>query len=145
MRITARSLTNYQVEILAGSHTFVSDEPIGVGDDAGPSPFDLLLASLASCTIITLQMYARRKNWPLETITFTAELRREDIIHADGSKTNGSIIDTHLTFSGGLNDEQIKRLEEIANRCPVHRTLTSEIQILSNASRVDVVLPPEEE
>lgn len=135
MAITARSQKNYQVEIQAGRHTFISDEPAGVGDDAGPGPFDLLLSALASCTIITLHMYARRKNWPLERVELSM-LMQSEVIPApstgDGSgdtKARRSWIEGQLTFHGALSSEQMKRLEEIASRCPVHRTLRGEIYI----------------
>src|SRR5574338_1616845 len=103
MSITARSLKNYQVEITTGSlHTFISDEPPAMGgDDAGPSPFDLLLAGLASCTIITLHMYARRKNWPLERVDMQASLRAVETT-VDGVRLRSSVIDTRLSFHGPL-------------------------------------------
>ena len=135
MSVTARSLTNYQVEIRAGSHTFISDEPVGIGDDAGPGPFDLLLGALASCTIITLHMYARRKSWPLERVEMSLDMRSiENVI--DGDKVRSSMIDTRLTFHGPLTPEQTKRLEEIAERCPIHRTLRGEIGISTTVSNL---------
>lgn len=134
MSVQARSLKNYQVEIQAGNHRLISDEPIGVGDDAGPNPFDLLLSGLASCTVITLQMYARRKGWPLEGVSMTADLRSAEQIAEDGSKHRSSVIEMDLSFQGDLSPEQIRRLEEIALRCPVHRTLTGDIQIFARVS-----------
>ncbi len=134
MSITARSLKNYQVEIKAGSHTFVSDEPAGLGDDAGACPFDLILAGLASCTVITVEMYARRKNWPLEHVDVDMDLHSEEIYTEDGSKSRNSVIDTRLTFYGPLSAEQIKRLEEISTHCPVHRMLHGNIRILSSVT-----------
>lgn len=131
MAVIARSLKNYQVEITAGNHTFLSDEPRGVGDDTGPDPFNLVLAGLASCTIITLQMYAQRKQWPLEGVTAQLGMRSEEIIAPDGNKSRTSVIDMRLNFTGPLTHEQHKRLEEIAHRCPVHRMLTGEIAIRS--------------
>src|SRR5512133_924635 len=134
MGITARSLSNYQVEITAGSHRWVADEPPGIGDDAGPNPFDLLLGSLASCTIITLRMYARRKNWPLEQVDLAMAIQSEEVRSPEGNKSRRSIITSHLTFHGPLSTEQLKRLEEISERCPVSRTLLGELQINFSAS-----------
>lgn len=129
MIVKARSLKNLQVEITAGEHLFISDEPPAMGgDDAGPSPFGLLLASLASCTVITLHMYARRKNWLLESVEMEASIRTSEVFEA-GEKTRSSVIETRVYFHGPLTEEQIQRLGEISSRCPVHRALTGDIQI----------------
>jgi putative redox protein len=134
-RIFAQSRSKYQVDIQAGNHRFVSDEPAGIGDDAGPSPFDLVLSGLVSCTIITLHMYANRKNWPLERVGMEASIRSMENQTGDG-KTRSSVIDTQLTFHGPLTTEQIIRLGEIASRCPVHRTLKGEIQIQTRVANL---------
>lgn len=134
-RITAQSRSKYQVDIQAGNHRFISDEPVGIGDDAGPSPFDLLLSGLASCTIITLHMYANRKNWPLERVDMEASIGSMENRTGDG-KTRSIIIDTQLTFHGPLTTEQTVRLGEIASRCPVHRTLKGEIQIQTRVANL---------
>jgi putative redox protein len=132
MSVTARSMTNYQVEIQAGRHTFVSDEPLGIGDDAGPDPFQLLLSGLASCTVITLQMYARRKSWPLEGVTVEMDIQSDETRTPAGERHRSSQISMKLTFQGDLTAEQMQRLEEIAHRCPVHRTLKGDIQVVSS-------------
>ena len=75
MILTAKSSTNVQVHIKAGCHEIIADEPLGVGDDAGPDPYSLLLSSLAACTIMTVQMYARRKDWPLENVELSLSTR----------------------------------------------------------------------
>jgi putative redox protein len=137
MVVTARSLQKYQVEIKAGNHQFISDEPLGIGDDKGPNPFDLLLAGLASCTIITLRMYAERKQWPLDGVEMRLEMHSVDAVGKDGKKARNSQIETHLTFSGDLSPEQIERLEDIASRCPVHRTLSGEIVITTESSHLE--------
>jgi putative redox protein len=136
MAIIARSATNYQVEISAGKHTFLSDEPLDTGDDAGPSPFDMVLSGLASCTIITLKMYARRKNWPLERVELVMDVSSREVLAGDGSKSRSSVIESRLTFFGPLTVEQIRRLEEIADRCPVHRMLIGDLSIQSSVSNL---------
>ena len=134
MSIIARSLANYQVEITAGKHNFIADEQQDPGDDAGPNPYDLLLSSLGACVVITLHMYARRKNWPLESVEVALDLysidAREchDCRDADPDE-RVAIIDKQLSFKGDLSQEQIARLVEISDRCPLHRTLTGEIKI----------------
>ena len=141
MSITARSRSRYQVEIQAGNHQFISDEPAGVGDDAGPNPFDLLLSSLASCTIITLQMYAGRKQWPLEGVEVKLDIRSVEELAPDGNKHRSSVIEMDLSFDGPLSMEQVERLNEISTRCPIHRTLTGEVKILAKSAGATAVYP----
>ena len=135
MSIQARSVAGYQVEITAGKHKFLSDEPIGVCDDTGPNPYDLLLASLASCKIITVQMYARRKSWPLEGVDVVLSTQKIHARDCEDCETRVDayvdIIETEVTFRGDLSAEQRERLSQIIDRCPVHRTLTSETKIRS--------------
>lgn len=133
MSVTAKSLGGLRVEISAGRHRLLADEPEGVGEDAGPNPYDLLLGALGACTAMTVQLYARRKGWPLAGVAATLE---HDKIHArdcqDCSSDPEARVDViHLTLSltGDLTAEQVARLQEIAGRCPVHRTLTGEIKI----------------
>jgi len=120
-------------QIAAGRHRLKSDEPEGAGGtDTGPSPYDLLLAALGSCTSMTVGMYARKKNWPLERVTVW--LRHSKIYAADCSECEtreGKLdrIERDLRFEGPLSAEQHSRLLEIADKYPVHRTLTSEISI----------------
>jgi putative redox protein len=120
-------------QIAAGRHRLKSDEPESAGGtDTGPSPYDLLLAALGSCTSMTVGMYARKKNWPLERVTVW--LRHSKIYAADCSDCEtreGKIdrIERDMRFEGPLSAEQHSRLLEIADKCPVHRTLTSEIKI----------------
>lgn len=136
MSIEARSLENFQVEIKSGQHMIQSDEPVGVGgDDTGPNPYDLLLASLAACKIITTRMYARRKQWPLTGVAIRMSTHK---IHAKDCEDCESdpnaridIIETEISFEGDLDKEQLERLKDISEKCPVHRTLTSETKILT--------------
>jgi len=120
-------------EIHAGRHRFVADEPVSAGGaDTGPSPYDLLIAALGACTSMTVGMYARRKSWPLEEVT--VHLRHSKIHATDCAEceTNEGMLDRierDIHFTGPLTDEQRSKLLEIANKCPVHRTLTSEIDI----------------
>ena len=122
-------------QIAAGRHQLTGDEPEGVGGtDTGPSPYDFLLAALGSCTSMTVGMYARKKNWPLERVTVW--LRHSKIYAADCSEceTREGMLDRierDVRFEGPLTAEQRSRLLEIANKCPVHRTLTSETNILT--------------
>lgn len=123
----------------AGRHTLTADEPTSLGgSDEGPNPYDLLLSALAACKLITVRMYANRKGWALEEARI--ELSQERV-HAkdceDCESTDGfvHIVRTTLAFDGDLNDEQRDRLLEIADRCPVHKTLTHELKIRS--SRAD--------
>jgi putative redox protein len=120
-------------EITLGRHRLTADEPAGVGGgDTGPDPYGLLLASLGSCTSMTIALYARRKQWPLEAVT--VRLRHSKIHAADCAECEtreGRIdrIEREVELAGALSDEQRGRLLEIADRCPVHRTLSSEVDI----------------
>jgi putative redox protein len=120
-------------EIVAGRHRLSADEPTSLGGtDTGPNPYDLLLAALGSCKSITVTMYAHRKGWPLESVT--VHLRHEKV-HANDCESCESKdvlldrIECELSLTGALTPEERARLLEISNRCPVHRTLTSEIDI----------------
>jgi len=133
MPITARSTTGLQVEVEAGRHRFVADESAGVGEDAGPDPYALLLAALGACTVMTVQLYARRKGWPLEGVEVGLDHRK---IHArdcadceSDPAARVDVIEVRLGFRGELAAEQVDRLLQIADRCPVHRTLAGEIKI----------------
>jgi uncharacterized OsmC-like protein len=133
--VVVTSKQNLQNEVRYGDgHTFIADEPIEIGgDDLGPDPYTLLLAALGSCISITVTLYARRKQWPLEEVTVRL---RQNRIHAKDCQectqnVEGYIhrIERSVTFKGDLNDEQLARLKEISHKCPVHKTLSSPIVI----------------
>ncbi|HEX9595993.1 MAG TPA: OsmC family protein, partial [Anaerolineales bacterium] len=131
MSIQAHIVKNYQVEIKAGAHSLMADEPQSVGgDDQGPSPYDLLLASLEACKLITVQMYAARKDWPLEDVEIrigTQKIHAKDCEDCESDpNAKVDLIEAELRFLGDLDADQRSRLLEISERCPVHRTLTSE-------------------
>jgi putative redox protein len=133
MMITAHTIENYQVQINARQHQFVADEPESKGgDDRGPNPYDLLLASLAACKVITVHMYAQRKGWPVEKVNISMSHQKIDAADCDDCDSESGKVDEircDISFEGDLDDDQRQRLAEIANRCPVHRTLSSETKI----------------
>jgi putative redox protein len=120
-------------EIIVGSHRLKTDEPVEAGGtDSGPSPYDLLLSALGSCTSMTLGMYARRKAWPLESVTVRLRHSRIHAFDCAECETKEGLLDRierDIELAGTLTAEQRAKLLEIANKCPVHRTLVSEINI----------------
>jgi putative redox protein len=115
-------------------HSFITDEPIAAGgEDAGPDPYTLLLAALGSCISMTVHLYARRKQWPLEGVIVRLRQKRVHAKDCEECTQNKDSyihhIERSVTFEGQLSDEQRARLQEIAHKCPVHKTLTSEIVI----------------
>jgi putative redox protein len=120
-------------EVVAGVHRFSGDEPkTAGGTDTGPSPYDLLCAALGTCTSMTIALYARRRTWPLRAVTVHL---RHSKIHAsdcaDCETKEGKLdrIEREIVLAGELDPAQRAKLMEIADKCPVHRTLTSEIRI----------------
>jgi putative redox protein len=135
-RVVVRGAASGFVQgIVAGGHRLASDEPVASGGtDTGPTPYDLLLAALGSCTSMTAAVYARRKSWPLESVTVRLTHSRIHAIDCANCETKDGMldrIDVVIELAGPLTEEQRARLLEIAGRCPVHRTLQSEIEIRS--------------
>jgi putative redox protein len=139
--VVVSSVGGLRQEIWASGHTLAADEPRDFGgEDAGPSPYELLLGALGACTSMTLHMYARRKQWPLEQV----EVRlRHDRIHAEDcaecetKEGRLDVIDKEIAVSGSLTPEQVERLGEIAHRCPVNQTLLREIRITQAIRHVE--------
>ena len=131
--VIVHSVGNLRQEIDAGSHTLYADEPVDAGgDNAGPNPYELLLAALGACTSMTLQMYARRKGWPLEDVEVRLSHRRDymrDCEECPDKPARLDVIERRITLKGDLDQAQRLRLLEIAEKCPVHRTLTGTIKV----------------
>jgi putative redox protein len=127
------SIKGFAQDMRVAGHRLLGDEPVEAGGtDIGPSPYDYLLAALGSCTSMTIALYARRKQWPLENIKVTlrhAKIHASDCADCETRKGMLDRIQRDIELSGPLAQEQRARLLEIANKCPVHRTLTSEISI----------------
>jgi putative redox protein len=127
------SAAGFAQEIIIGPHRLMADEPLDAGGvDKGPSPYDLLLAALGSCTSMTIGMYARRKTWPLESVTVRLRHSRIHATDCAECETKEGMLDhiqLDIQLTGTLTEDQRAKLLEIANKCPVHRTLVSEINI----------------
>ena len=138
-RVSVESVKNVQVRVEADEgHTWIADEPPGVGDGAGPGPYDLLLGALGSCMTMTLLMYSRRKKWPLERVEVDI---RHDRIHADDAanvESAGGMVEhftIDLVLHGDLDQTQIDRLSDISTRCPVRKTLAG-THVFNETTRV---------
>ncbi len=125
--VTELDQSRYKTKVFAGGHLVYADEPTELGGtDEGMTPGALLLASLGSCTAITLRMYADRKEWNMEGISIHLAIVEEE-------KTNNATkITRKIEFTGKLSDEQRKRLMIIADKCPIHKILSNPIQIISS-------------
>jgi uncharacterized OsmC-like protein len=132
-QVVVSSIGYLNQEIKAGAHTFYANEPVEAGgSDSGPDPYSLLLAALGACTSMTLQMYSKQKGWPLESVKVklsNSSIHAQDCQECQTKDGRITRIERHITLTGPLTEEQKTRLMEIARRCPVHRTLTSEISI----------------
>ena len=127
--------SGFAQRVIAGTHELSADEPAAVGGtDTGPDPYQLLLAALGSCTSMTVALYARRKQWPLRRVHVRlahSRVHADDCVHCDTRQGQIDRIEQEIQFDGDLSAEQRGRLMEIAQKCPVHRTLTSEIDIVT--------------
>ena len=125
----------YLNSLRAGRHAWTADEPAAVGgNDAGPGPYELLLMALGACTSMTLRMYAERKQLPLQRVRVRLAHRKIHAQDCADCATKEGLLDEitrEIVLEGELSEEQREKLLEIANRCPVHRTLTSEIKVRS--------------
>ena len=134
---TRRSRLEQEINI--GRHRLLADEPVSVGGlDSGPGPYDLLLAGLGACTSMTLRLYAERKSLPLDRVTVRLSHSKVHAADCETCETKEGMLDRierAITLEGELDDEQRERLLEIADKCPVHRTLTSEIEIKTREQR----------
>jgi len=137
----------FQQQVAVGPHRFLADEPVAAGGlDSGPGPYDLVLAGLGACTAMTLRIYAERKALPLERVTVELSHGRIHAADCENCETKEGMIDRierAVVLTGQLDVEQRRRLMEIADKCPVHRTLTSEIDIRT-VERADDVSPTAE-
>ncbi len=118
--------------VAAGRHVLAADEPPGIGDDTGPTPYDLLLAGLGACTSMTLRLYARRKDLPLDHVRVTLSHERthsDDCADPDDAPCRIERITRSIELTGDLDDDQRSRLLAIADRCPVHRTLEADLRV----------------
>jgi putative redox protein len=131
--VAATGTGPFEQALLDGRHSLLADEPVSAGGgDSGPGPYELLLMALGSCTSMTVHLYAARKKWPLEQVVVRlkhAKVHAEDCVDCEKPTAKIDRIDKSLEFLGPLDDAQRSRLAEIADQCPVHRTLTSKIDI----------------
>jgi uncharacterized OsmC-like protein/fermentation-respiration switch protein FrsA (DUF1100 family) len=130
--------SKFQQTVSIGPHQMLADEPIAAGgEDSGPGPYDFVLAGLGACTSMTMRMYADRKSLPLQRVTVTlkhSKIHAEDCAECETRAGMLDQIERVIAIEGALDAEQRQKLLEIADKCPVHRTLTSEIRIVTRAA-----------
>jgi putative redox protein len=128
----------FQNMVTVGPHTLLADEPVAAGgEDTGPGPYDFLLAGLGACKSMTMRLYAERKSFPLERATVTlrhSRIHAQDCAECETKEGMLDQIEVAIGLEGALDADQRKRILEIADKCPVHRTLTSEIRIVTRAT-----------
>lgn len=133
----------FTTEVKAGRHSFLADEPSSVGGkDLGPTPYDLLIASLGACTSMTLRMYADRKGWLLEEVRVHLDhgkVHEQDCENCENENAKIDQIEREIELFGDLNDEQRQKLLEIADKCPVHRTLHGEIRVITKLAGLGIM------
>ncbi len=127
--------TGFQTQIVANGHRLIADEPVAVGGaNTGPTPYDYLAASLGACTSMTLRLYADRRRWPLEFVTVRLkheQVHKEDCENCEGEGRTMDRIDREIQLTGPLDDSQKRKLLEIADKCPVHKTLRAGVTVRS--------------
>ncbi len=134
-RVTVQQVSgyNYAQLLASGHHAFVADEPEEAGgNDLGPGPYEMLLWALGACTAMTLLMYARRKGWDLQEVAVELthdRVHARDCAECEEQEGKVEVIRRHISVRGQIDDEQRNRLLEIAQRCPVHRTLQSQPKV----------------
>jgi putative redox protein len=130
--------SKFQQEVTAGPHHLIADEPASAGgQDSGPNPYDFLLTGLGACTSMTMRMYADRKSLPLDRVTVTLNHSKIYAKDCEECETKTGMLDQIervIAIEGNLDAEQRSKLMEIADKCPVHRTLTSEVRIVTRAA-----------
>lgn len=142
--VTRTAGDGYRTDIVAGGYPLVADEPRSVGgSEAGPSPYDLLLAALGACTGMTLRMYAARKQWPLREVSVRLTEGRDyaaDCEHCGRADAKLTLLNREVTLQGPLDDTQVARLAQIAEQCPVHKSLAGAFRVHTTV-RVDGPAP----
>jgi putative redox protein len=139
-RVMVRETRNgkFQQTVSIGPHQMLADEPVAAGgEDSGPGPYDFVLAGLGACTSMTMRLYADRKSLPLERVTVTlkhSKIHAEDCAECETKAGMLDRIERVIAMEGALDAEQRRKLMEIADKCPVHRTLTSEVHIVTSAA-----------
>jgi uncharacterized OsmC-like protein len=136
--IVRGNVAGFAQNIEIGPHRLKGDEPVAVGGmDTGPTPYDYLVAALGTCTSMTISLYARTKGWPLENVTVSlhhSKIHATDCAECETKVGKIDRIEREIQLTGPLTDEQRAKLMEIADRCPVHQTLGSEINIRTRAA-----------
>ena len=138
-RVVVRETTasKFQQTVTVGPHRMIADEPVAAGgEDSGPGPYDFLVAGLGACTSMTMRLYADRKSLPLDRVTVTlnhSKIHAKDCEECETREGMLDQIEREILIEGALDAEQRKKLMEIADKCPVHRTLHSEIRIVTRA------------
>lgn len=130
---------SFKTTLTAGKHELTADESANVegGNDEGPDPYDYLLMGLGSCTLMTVKMYANRKGWPVKDLYLEMRHNKShatDCQNCENSSSKIDVIEKELIVKGDLSQEQMDKLLEISKKCPVHRTLESDIQIQSSVT-----------
>jgi putative redox protein len=130
--VVASTAAPFEASIAVGPHRFTSDEQEPSGGDGGPGPYDLLIAALGACTSMTLKSYARLKQWPLQDVVVKLKHERvyaEDCAGCEDPDRRIDRVERRITLTGPLSPEQTARLLQIADRCPIHKTLTHAVQV----------------